>query len=121
MARRPKATVVKAVAPEQTTVDEAAPPTRVIEEHDAGTIEARSKEFYAERHARKLQSKARYGVTRIARSVQILAELPIPPPNNLAELLSPRYQAALRRYSPKAFANLKAYEPVINSSTTADE
>jgi hypothetical protein len=121
VARRAKATLVKAVHPDQTAVEEPAPPTGMTEEHGAEAGDHRSKEFYAARQAQRCRHKARLGLTKIVRTVQSLVTLPVPPPGNLDELLSPQDQAKIRRYWPKVSATLKAYEPVINSSATADE
>jgi ParB-like chromosome segregation protein Spo0J len=128
-ARQRLAEIVQAQAQEQEqnqADDEAepAPPTTVTEDGDAeaeGSGE-RSKEFFAARHARRLRRRAKFHHRRIARLVKGLATVPIPPADNLDELLSPRYQAsAIRQYLPKALANLKDYEEAINSSVTGKE
>jgi hypothetical protein len=74
------------------------------------------REWYAERHARRLRDNARCRLFRIVGSIRKLALTPIPQFDSLDELLPPRDRAAITKNSPKAFANLEACEEVISAS-----
>jgi hypothetical protein len=113
----------KGVRSDETKDEEPVPSNRVTE-RTAATREASdepSKKLFVERHARVLRRRARYRHFRIGKSVQTLATIPIPRPDNLDQQLSPRYQAKIREALPKARAALEELHEMFNGSSKANE